>query len=73
MTYTTLGAILSDAGMSLEDNLENLSDIIESVGGNKIRIKDFSAFAHRMGWDFNSEEYTSAFKSYNDGLIERNK
>ena len=73
MTYTTLGAILSDAGMSLEDNLENLSDIIESTGGNKIRIKDFAAFARRMNWDYDSEEYTSAFKSYNDSLIERNK
>ena len=72
MTYSTLGQILSDAGLSLEKNLEDLSDIIESTGGNKIRITDFAAFARRMKWDYNSEEYISAFKTYNDGLIERN-
>ena len=74
MTYSTLGAILSEAGMSLEDNLEELesSGLIESMGGNKIRITDFVAFARRMSWSFDSEEYTSGLKAYNDSLIERN-
>lgn len=74
MTYTTLGTILSEAGYDLENNIEILRQgIIEEIGGNKIRIKDFSAFAQLMGWDFNSEEYISAFKTYNDGLIELNR
>lgn len=75
MTFETLGTIFSEAGINLEqyaDELES-SGIIESLGGNKVRIKDFAAFARRMNWDFNSEEYLSAFSSFNDGLIESNK
>ena len=71
MTYTTFAAILSDAGIELNDQI--IDQYTESLGGGKMRIKDFAAFARTMKWDYDSEEYTSAFKSYNDSLIERNK
>ena len=71
MTYTTFASILSDAGIKLTDDI--IEEYTESLGGNKMRIKDFASFARVMGWDYDSEEYTSAFKSYNDSLIERNK
>jgi len=70
MTYTTFGAILSTAGIEMTDDIVN--QYTESLGGGKMRIKDFAAFARVMKWDYDSEEYTSAFKSYNDALIERN-
>jgi len=67
---------MTDMGIELTDDLmQSLTDtgIIESLGGAKMRIKDFAAFARAMKWDFDSEEYTSAFSSFNDGLIEQNK
>ena len=70
MTYTAFAAILSDAGIEMTDDI--IRDYTESLGGNKMRIKDFASFARVMKWDYDSEEYTSAFKSYNDALIERN-
>ena len=76
MTYSTFGQLLTDMGIELTDNLMNSlesSGIIESLGGAKMRIKDFVTFAQAMNWDFDSEEYISAFKSYNDGLIELNQ
>ena len=75
MTFETLGTIFSEAGINLEQYANELerSGIIESLGGNKVRIKDFAAFARRMNWNFDSEEYTSAFSSFNDGLIDQNK
>jgi len=50
--------------------LEDQLGVIEHLGGNKMRIKDFAAFAEGMGWDTSSEEYKAAFKAYNDSLIE---
>jgi len=76
MTYTRLGEILAEQGYQLTQELVNsLSDanIIQKIGTKKIRITDFDAFAKAMGWvDHNSEEYTSALRSYNDSLIEIN-
>jgi len=43
------------------------------LGGDKLRINDFTKFAQLMNWDFDSPEYISAFKAYNDGLIEVNR
>jgi hypothetical protein len=71
MTYTTFAAILSTAGIKMTDDIVN--QYTESLGGNKMRIKDFASFARVMKWDYDSEEYTSAFKSYNDSLIEANQ
>ena len=76
MTYSTFAQLMTDMGIKLTDGLMNSlesSGIIESLGGAKMRIKDFAAFAQAMNWDFDSEEYISAFKSYNDGLIELNQ
>ena len=76
MTFTRFGEILTDAGIQLTeqmvDDLE-ASGIIGLMGGNKMRITDFSAFANLMGWQANSEEYVSAFKSYNDSMIALNE
>ena len=71
MTYTTFAAILSNAGIEMSDDIIKL--YTESMGGNKMRIKDFTAFASAMGWKSDSEEYISAFKAYNDSLIELNR
>ena len=73
MTYESLGEMLGKYGENLEYWLEDNMDLYEKIGGGKIRITDFTSFADRMGWQPGSEEYTSAFKSYNDGLIELNK
>jgi hypothetical protein len=73
MTYSTFSQLLTDMGIKLTvplmDELER-SGITESMGGNKMRIKDFASFARRMNWDLNSEEYLSAFSTFNDGLVE---
>jgi len=76
MTFTRFGEILADAGIQLTETMINdleTSGIIDLMGGNKMRIADFSRFADLMGWDANSEEYVSAFKTYNDSLIEMNR
>lgn len=76
MTYSTFGQLMTDMGIELTDDLIDeleSSGITEAMGGNKMRIKNFAAFARRMNWDFNSEEYLSAFSSFNDGLVEQNK
>lgn len=76
MTYTAFAEIFTNAGMELTDILmEQLErdQVIEALGGNQMRIKDFTKFAQAMHWDYNSEAYISAFKSYNDGLIELNR
>ena len=71
MTYTQFGSILADAGYMLTDEL--VEQFTESMGGNKMRIKNFAAFASAMGWSTDSEEYLSAFKTYNDSLIKLNR
>ena len=76
MTYSAFAEIFTNAGLELTDTIINQlfeDNIIESMGGNKMRIKDFTRFAEAMGWDYDSEEYISAYKSYNDGLIELNR
>lgn len=78
MTYTRLGEILAVKGIDLtEDFVEQYSDAIQSIGGGKVRIINFDKFATEiMGWtdiDTSSEEYISAFKTYNDALIELNR
>jgi len=76
MTYSAFAEIFTNTGIKLTDELaKSLEDahIIESLGGNKMRIKDFAQFATLMNWKTDTEEYISAFKSYNDGLIELNR
>lgn len=76
MTYTRLGEIFTAQGLQLTDYLVDLlsqQNIIKQLGGGKISIVDFSAFADFMNWDAGSEEYVSAFKTYNDSLIEMNR
>lgn len=76
MTFSRFGEILADAGIELSKNMINqleASGIVDLMGGNKMRIADFSRFADLMGWDANSEQYISAFKTYNDSLISMNR
>jgi len=76
MTYTRFGEILAQAGYELSEELISQltsAGIVKQLGGSKMQIADFSAFADLMGWDAGSEEYVSAFKSYNDSLIEMNR
>ncbi len=73
MTYTRLGDILASVGKRLDKEFNNINQYIESIGGNKIRIKDFAGFASYMGWEANSEEYWSAFKTYNDAMADLNR
>lgn len=76
MTYTRFGEILAQAGYELSEELMSQltsAGIVKQLGGSKMQITDFSAFADLMDWDAGSEEYVSAFKSYNDSLIEMNR
>lgn len=78
MTYSQLGEILATKGKKLtEDFVKQYSDAIQSIGGGKVRITNFDKFATEiMGWtdiDKNSEEYISAFKTYNDSLVDMNR
>jgi len=72
MTYDALGTLLGKYGKELETWLRQNTGLYEKIGAGKIRITDFSQFASNMGWQPGSEEYTSAFKTYNDSLIELN-
>ena len=76
MTYTRFGEILASAGYRLSETLVkdwSEAGIIKDFGGSKMAITDFSKFADVMGWEAGSEEYTSAFKTYNDSLINMNR
>lgn len=76
MTYTRFGEILAQAGYELSEELMSQltsAGIVKQLGGSKMQIADFSAFADLMGWNAGSEEYVSAFKSYNDSLIDMNR
>ena len=73
MTFSQLAEIYTAAGLELTEELVDAMEqtgIIHSLGGNKLMIKDFKAFASQMGWKAGSEEYINAFKAYNDSLID---
>ena len=71
MTYEALGDLLARYDKSLEQEINN--GWFERIGNGKVRITDFNAFADYMQWRRGSEEYTSAFKAYNDSLIQLDK
>lgn len=78
MTYSEFANILTKAGIELTEGMINQleeADIIKKLGGGKMQIIDFKSFADLMHWDIdaNSEEYVSAFRAYNDALIELNR
>ena len=78
MTYSEFANILTKAGIELTEGMINQleeADIIKKLGGGKMQIIDFKSFADLMHWDIdaNSEEYVSAFKAYNNALIELNR
>jgi len=80
MTYDAFAQILTNYNESLEQVMANPAAWgIESTGFGKIRITNWENFAARVfkTTDFSSlygtEEYISAYKAYNDGLISMNK
>lgn len=75
MTYTRFGEILATAGYELTEELVNSWNKLGIIKdyGSKLAITDFSQFADIMGWEAGSEEYISAFKSYNDAMIQMNR
>ena len=75
MTYDSLGTLLSNYDIKLEDVMKNQQKYgIQQIGNGKIRIQNFQAFAQSVGLGpSNSEEYIGAFKAYNDSLIEYNR
>mgnify|MGYP007013875202 CR=1 FL=1 len=74
MTYDALGEMLAKYGKDLEIVMNSPNAFgLEKIGAGQVRIKDFSTFASQMGWEQDSEAYISAFKQYNDSLIEYNK
>ena len=73
MTYTEFADMFTNIGSILTEDVVSALEgqgIIEALGGNKMRITNFSAFAGLMGWNPDSEEYQAAFKAYNDNLIQ---
>ena len=73
MTYEQFGEMLAQAGVALtEEMFEQFTTnkIVSELGGGLIRIEDFAAIARNLGIEQNSEQYTKAFKAYNDAIIE---
>ena len=76
LTYSRLGEIFTSANkLMTEELVQDWTDkgLIKTFGGNKIQITDFAKFANLMGFDTGSPEYVSAFKTYNNSLIEMNR
>lgn len=76
MSYASLGEYLTKyTNTYLDEVVDEFGNILdasfglESIGNGKVRIYDFAAFAEKMKWQPDSEEYTAAFKAYNDSLI----
>ena len=76
LTYSRLGEIFTSANkLMTEELVQSWADqgLIKSLGGNKIQITDFAKFAELMEFDIGSPEYISAFKTYNESLIDMNR
>ena len=76
MTYTRFGEILAQQGIKLTEQLVDSmanAGIIKQLGGANMAITDFKGLADIFGWDANSEQFVSAFKTYNDSLIQMNR
>lgn len=76
INYERLGEIFTAAGVDLTEEYADLleqSGVIKHLGGNKLAITNFAKFAEMLNLDTNSEQYVSAFKTYNDSLIKMNR
>lgn len=79
MSYKAFGELLAQYDIKLKDYMEQSFGIVERDGFGNIRITDWEAFAKSifkvedLNAIKNTPEYISAFKAYNDGLIELNK
>ena len=78
MSYADFGSLLAKYDIKFEDYMAKHYDAVMRDGFGNIRITNWNAFAESIWGDNldqvkNTREYTSAFKAYNDGLIELNK
>ena len=73
MDYKTLGQLLANYGIKLEDVIADAVGYgLESLGNGKIRIKDWKTFSSKVPGlgNTSNEAVLDAFNSYNDSLIE---
>ena len=79
MSYADFGNLLAKYDIKFEDYMTDHWDTVMRDGFGNIRITDWEGFAKNIfktdNLDAirNTDEYISAFKAYNDGLIELNK
>lgn len=79
MSYADFGNLLAKYDIKFEDYMTEHWDTVMRDGFGNIRITDWEGFAKNIfktdNLDAirNTDEYISAFKAYNDGLIELNK
>jgi len=79
MSYADFGNLLAKYDISFEEYMTEHFDTVMRDGFGNIRITDWEGFAKNVfktdNLDAirNTDEYISAFKAYNDGLIELNK
>ena len=77
MSWDTLGELFAKAGKNMAAELTSQEQMtaygLMRTGTGGVNILDFEKFAGQMGWAKGSEEYVSAFKTYNDSLIKYNK
>ena len=79
MSYADFGNLLAKYDIKFEDYMTEHWDTVMRDGFGNIRITDWEGFAKNifktdnLNAIRNTDEYISAFKAYNDGLIELNK
>ena len=79
MSYADFGNLLAKYDIKFEDYMAQHYDTIMRDGFGNIRITDWEGFAknifktNNLNAIRNTDEYISAFKAYNDGLIELNR
>lgn len=76
VTYQELADFFTTMGWEFTEKTMNdlkAAGILESIGGNKVAIKDWRALAEIAGFDYSSPEYISGLSAYNDAIIKMNE
>ena len=76
VTYQELADFFTTMGWEFTEKTMNdlkAAGILESIGGNKVAIKDWRALAEIAGFDYGSPEYISGLSAYNDAIIKMNE
>lgn len=76
LTYTAFGELLASFNIKMTEDFMNVLEnqqIIQSLGGDKMAILNWSELARALKIDPTMPGYTSAFSTYNDGLIKLNR